>query len=295
MRALSSLAEYPFEPQTLDIDGQAMSYLDIGEGMPVVMIHGNPSWSYLYRNLVSTLKDRYRCIVPDHIGCGLSAKPQNYPYLLKNHIDNLEALLDHLQITRCVLVVHDWGGAIGMGWAGRHSHRIAGLVVLNTAAFRSARIPFRIAVCRWPYLGPLLVQGCNGFAGAAVHMAVHKKMRPEIAAGFLAPYDTWHNRVAVHRFVRDIPLDSDHPSWDTLVAVEAGLDQFSKTPMLICWGGRDFCFNDHFYKEWKKRFPKADAHYFADAGHYVLEDAYPEILPLIERFLDRQGGSNGEF
>ena len=279
------LAEYPFTPRFFGIDGHRMAYLDEGGGLPVVMVHGNPSWSYLYRNLVLGLRKSHRCIVPDHVGCGFSAKPQNYPYDLATHIDNLERLLDHLEISRCVLVVHDWGGAIGMGWGGRHPERVAGLVVFNTAAFRSHRLPLRIGICRWPLLGPFLVRGLNGFARAATVMAVNQKMRPEIAQGFLAPYDSWQNRIALLRFVQDIPMGPDHPSWPALVAVEQGLDRLRDCPLLLCWGGRDFCFNDHFYEEWRRRFPQAQAHHFPEAGHYLLEEALPEIKPLIDSFL----------
>ncbi|MGE4561024.1 MAG: alpha/beta fold hydrolase [Desulfobulbus sp.] len=281
------LAQYPFQPRFVEIGGHRLAYLDQGQGLPVVMVHGNPSWSYLYRNLVSHLQGRYRCIVPDHLGCGFSDKPRNAPYRLRNHLENLERLLDHLAIERCVLVVHDWGGAIGMGWAGKHPQRVAGVVVLNTAAFRAQRMPLRIAVCRWPLLGELIVRGLNGFAGAAIFMAVSKRMRPEVARGFLAPYDSWHSRVAIHRFVQDIPMHPEHPSWPTLVAVEEGLAQLDRVPMMLCWGGRDFCFNDWFYREWQRRFPEAEAHYFKDAGHYVLEDAFEEIAPLVDQFLDR--------
>ncbi len=281
----SGLAEYPFTPKSIMVDDHRMSYLDEGSGPVVVMVHGNPSWSYLYRNLVTELKDTHRCIVPDHIGCGLSDKPQDYPYRLQNHIDNLSSLLDHLQVEQCVLVVHDWGGAIGMGWAGAHPERIAGLVVLNTAAFASSHLAFRIAVCRWPVVGALLVRGCNGFAWPATFMAVHNKMSPGVAAGFLYPYNSWQNRVAVHRFVEDIPMGDAHPSRQTLAGVESSLVNLQDKPMLICWGGEDFCFNDHFFKEWQRRFPAADSHYFAKAGHYVLEDALEEIMPLLSSFL----------
>lgn len=292
--SLPSLAQYPFQPRFFEVDGQRLAYLDQGKGLPVVMVHGNPSWSYLYRNLVTHLQDRYRCIVPDHLGCGFSDKPQDAPYRLANHLENLERLLDFLAIERCVLVVHDWGGAIGMGWAGKHADRVAGVVVLNTAAFRSHRMPLRIAVCRWPMLGELLVRGLNGFARAAIFMAVSKRMRSDVARGFLAPYDCWRNRIAVHRFVEDIPMQSNHPSWSTLVAIEEGLSNLQQVPMLLCWGGRDFCFNDWFYEQWQRRFPQAEAHYYKDAGHYVLEDALEEIAPLVDRFLDRTlGGRAG--
>lgn len=265
-----------------------MAYLDQGKGHPVVCVHGNPSWSYLYRNLIKELSRDYRCIAPDHIGCGFSDKPADYQYTLQNHIANLEGLLDHLKVKECTLVVHDWGGAIGMGWAGRYPERVKRLVILNTAAFRSTRIPFRIRVCRWPLIGDVLVRGLNGFAGPAIFMAVTKKMNRNVAQGFLAPYKSWRNRVAILRFVQDIPLGSRHSSWHTLVEVEQGLERLQQHPMLICWGGKDFCFNDHFYWEWQQRFPEAEAHYFEHGGHYVLEDELPAIGPLIKRFLQER-------
>lgn len=264
-----------------------ISCLDEGQGEALVMVHGNPAWSYLYRNLVSGLRDSYRCIVPDHLGCGLSDKPQDYPYRLENHIDNLELVLDHLQVEKCVLIVHDWGGAIGMGWASRYPERIKGIVVLNTAAFPSPGIPFRIAVCRWPVLGPLLVRGLNGFVLASVLMAVATRMDKRVASGFTAPYNNWHNRVAVNGFVRDIPMNEQHPSWHTLEKVEAGLDKLINKPMMIFWGGRDFCFNQQFYEEWRRRFPEASAHYFQKGGHYVLEDCFSEARQIIYPFIDR--------
>ncbi|WP_417912833.1 alpha/beta fold hydrolase [Candidatus Electronema sp. TJ] len=286
MLTMLLLAEYPFAPQSfVTAEGHRLSYVDEGRGPAVVMAHGNPSWSYLYRNLVSALRHDHRCIAPDHLGCGFSDKPQDWPYRLSGHIDNFSGLLDQLRVERCVLVVHDWGGAIGMGWAGRHPERVAGLIVLNTAAFRSRRMPLRIALCRLPLLGELLVRGLNGFAWPATFMAVRKKMRPEVKAGFLVPYNSWASRVAVSRFVQDIPLKPDHPSWQELVKVEEGLEKLRDKPMLICWGGRDFCFHDDFYKEWRRRFPAAQSFYFPNAGHYVLEDALPEILAVLPHFL----------
>lgn len=287
---VSAPIDYPFTPRALEIDGHLHAYLDEGQGPAVVMVHGNPSWSYLYRGLAAHLRRDHRVIVPDHLGCGFSDKPQDYPYRLKNHLDNLDQLLETLGIKDCVLVVHDWGGAIGMGWAGRHPDQVRGLVVLNTAAFCSRRIPWRIRICRWPLLGALLVRGLNGFAGAAVHMAVAGKMPRAIQKGFLAPYRNWRDRVAIHRFVQDIPLDPRHPSWPTLKEVEENLEKLRDTPMLICWGGRDFCFNRHFYDEWLARFPDAQAHYFPEAGHYVLEDALVEISPLVDAFLAAHHG-----
>lgn len=281
---MANLAQYPFSPKTTIINGHRLSYLDEGQGPVLVMLHGNPSWSYLYRNLVSRLRDRFRVIVPDHMGCGLSDKPKDYPYRLRTHIDNLTILLDRLGVDRCSLVVHDWGGAIGMGWAVEHLEKVEKICVLNTAAFLSSRIPLRINICRLPVLGQIIIQGFNGFAWPATFMAVRKKMAKEVAAGFLYPYDSWNHRIATHRFVQDIPLGKKHPSWPDLAKIDSNLAKLQDKPMLICWGGKDFCFNDFFFDEWQQRFPAAQCHYFPEAGHYILEDAFDEVAPLVEKF-----------
>lgn len=276
---------YPFTPKRCTIDGHSLSYIDEGQGRTVVMLHGNPTWSFYYRNLALLLRKKYRVIVPDHLGCGFSDKPQNYPYRLINHIDNLEKLLDAIKTEKVTLIMHDWGGAIGMGYAVRHRERIESLVVSNTAAFRSRNIPFRIRICRMPVLGPFLVRELNLFSRAAVTMAVSKRLTPEIARGYLAPYDSWENRIAIQRFVEDIPLSTKHPSWPTLLGIEGGLKYFASTPVLLLWGGRDFCFNRYFFEEWKRRFPLARSCYFKDAGHYLLEDAFQEVSPVVSGFL----------
>ena len=280
---------YPFAPRKISIQGHNLSFLDQGHGRVIVMLHGNPTWSFYYRNLVKDLQDSYRVIVPDHMGCGFSDKPQDYPYTLKTHIDNLEILLAELNIEKFSLVVHDWGGAIGLGLAVRYPEKLEALVVLNTAAFRSERIPLRISICRVPLLGDLIVRGFNGFARGAVSMAVTNKMAPSVARGYLEPYDSWAHRVALLRFVQDIPLSPRDGSWQTIKEIEEGLVYFRNAPILILWGGRDFCFTRHFYEEWLHKFPGAERYFFPDAGHYVLEDAYKTIAPLIVNFFREQG------
>ncbi len=279
--------EYPFNGKYQQIGGNRLHYLDEGEGAAVVLLHGNPTWSYYYRNLIQELSSRFRVIVPDHIGSGLSDKPQGYAYTLENHISNLSVLLKRLNLTRVSLVVHDWGGAIGMGYGVRQIKDIEKIVILNTAAFRSKRIPLRIRICRWPVIGRLIVQGLNGFALPAVYMAVENRMRKSVARSYLKPYDSWRNRAGIYGFVQDIPLNSRHVSYQFLKEIEEGLENIhhSAIPLLIAWGGKDFCFNDHFYNEWKRRFPAAETYYFPDAGHYVLEDKKGVIEPIIKRFL----------
>jgi pimeloyl-ACP methyl ester carboxylesterase len=267
-----------------------MSFVDEGprQDEAVLMLHGNPTWSYYFRHLVRALGPTMRCVVPDHIGMGASEKPSNYDYSLATRIADIEALVTHLGLRRIHLVVHDWGGAIGFGFAARHPEKIGRLVILNTGAFAMDRIPARIALCKLPGLGPLFVRGANGFAWPATWMAMHRRvLTADEKRGYLWPYDSWANRVAVSAFVRDIPMSASHPSWATLKKVEEGLGQFCDRPALIVWGGQDFCFNDSFLEHWKTILPKAEVRRLADAGHYVLEDARDETVGAIKPFLLR--------
>ena len=211
------------------------------------------------------------------MGCGFSAKPNGYPYCLENHMHNVEALVDHLKLQEITLVCHDWGGAIGMGLATRRSERFSRFVILNTAAWRSCRMPKRIALCRVPFFGTLIVRGLNGFALAATRMAVTKPLDRAAKAGLLYPYNSWQNRVAILRFVQDIPMYPSHPSYNCLRETEEGLYRLREKPMKICWGMKDWCFNSLFLEKWRKRFPGASVTEYPHAGHYILEDAHETV------------------
>ena len=275
-----------------DLDGLRFHYLDEGEGEPVVMLHGNPLWSFYYRKLVEALVPEYRTIVPDHIGCGFSDKPgdNRYEYTLERRIRDIEALLDHLHLDAgLTLVVHDWGGAIGFGFATKHPERISRLVVLNTAAFhnpKSKALPWQLWLCRNTPVGALMVRGLNAFAlGTAAIGCKHHKMPPDVSRAYVAPYDSWANRVAVLRFAQDIPLRPGDRAYDVLSFMQDRLALFAETPMLIGWGMRDFVFDRHFLDEWTRRFPHAEVHRFPKAGHCLLEDEADDLIPLIRTFL----------
>ncbi len=281
-------AEYPFESHFVELDsGHRLHFVDEGSGEVLLCVHGNPTWSFAWRRVVREFSSTHRVIAVDHLGCGLSDKPQDYDYSLASHIVNLQTLIEKLDLRNVTLLAHDWGGAIGMGVAGRMPERFARFVLFNTGAFRSKLIPLRIAVCRIPFFGTFALRGLNAFSRAAISMAVEKRerMTPAVKAGYLAPYDSWANRVAVNRFVKDIPLKESHPSWSTLVEVETGLEQFQQHPMLLVWGEKDWCFTTDFLDEFERRFPQATTLRIPDAGHYVFEDAPEVFLPKLREFL----------
>jgi len=269
-----------------------MHYLDEGgQAPPVLMLHGNPSWCFYYRNLVRALSNTHRCIVPDYIGMGLSDKPGDaaYAYTLSQRIDDLEALLVSLELREpLTLVVHDWGGMIGLGWAVRHPEQVARLVILNSAAFPlppGKRFPWPLRLTRTP-LGALLVRGLNAFSWGATRVGCkRKKMAPDIARAYTAPYDSWKNRIATLRFVQDIPLGPADPGFALVQDVARNLHRFRETSALIAWGAKDFVFDEPFLRQWREHLPQAKVQLVPDAGHYVLEDAAEEVVPLIAEFV----------
>ncbi|MFZ5570678.1 MAG: alpha/beta fold hydrolase [Thermodesulfobacteriota bacterium] len=283
---------YPFRSHFLNRNGFQYHYLDEGSGDPVIMLHGNPTWSFYYRSLVQALAPEYRTIVPDHIGCGLSDKPgpDEYDYTVKSRVEDLEALLAQLRIqSRITLVLHDWGGMIGLIFALRNLPSISRLVITNTTGFFTPGgkgLPWRLKLIR--HLTPLAtigVLGFNLFSVAALHMASRKGLSKDVRMGLTAPYNCWANRIATLKFVQDIPVSPRDPSYPLGRFMEENLHKLASVPKLICWGEHDFVFTTAFLAEWKRRFPDAEVHQFRDAGHYLLEDVPDRVIPLVKKFL----------
>ena len=293
--------DYPFVPNRFQVrPGIAMSFLDEGPrdgevAAPevVVMLHGNPSWSFYWRHLASALSDKYRCIVPDHVGMGLSDKPDDaqYEYTLQSRIDDLDALLQHLGIDGPVtLALHDWGGAIGFGWALRDPARVKRLVVTNTAAFplpMAKRFPKRLAMGRDSSFGGWLIRRFNLFARGAARLGTERRLPADVRAAYAGVYDGWDNAISTLRFMQDIPLGEGDRAWPLLKAMEAALPGYADRPAFIGWGLKDFVFDRHFLDGFRAALPNAEVHAFADANHYVLEDKHEVLVPAIRAFLDR--------
>jgi haloalkane dehalogenase len=291
-----ALPDYPFPPRRYDVrPGIAMSFLDEGprDGEAIVMLHGNPSWSYYWRHLVLGLRDGYRCIVPDHVGMGLSDRPDDahYAYTLQSRIDDLDALLKHLGIDGPVtLAVHDWGGAIGFGWALRDPSRVQRLVITNTGAFplpAAKRFPKRIAMGRDSRLGGWLIRRFNLFARGAARLGTERRLPKDVREAYAGVYDGWNNAISTLRFMQDIPLGEGDAAWPLVKAMQAALPAYADRPAFIGWGLRDFVFDRHFLDGFRAALPNAEVHAFEDANHYVLEDRHEVLVPAIRDFLDR--------
>jgi cis-3-alkyl-4-acyloxetan-2-one decarboxylase len=275
---------YPFRSHFLQLGDHNLHYIDEGQGQPILMLHGNPTWSFFYRNLISTFSAKFRTIVPDHMGCGMSDKPQDYDYSLEKHISNVTQLIKFLDLNNIILIVHDWGGAIGMGLATRYPELFDKIIILNTAAYPSEHIPKRINLLRQGKMGEWLTRKLNLFAWPATFMTTTRSLPRAIKQGYLMPYDSWENRIAVSRFVQDIPMEKTHKTYATLEEIESKLRGLPQKK-LILWGGKDFCFNRHFFERWLEIYPEADAHWFSKAGHYVLEDELDQVSARIWDFI----------
>lgn len=292
---------YSWTPKRWDRGaGIEMSYLDEGPTYPptkgeastIVMVHGNPTWSIYFRHLIGPLSARHRCIVPDHVGMGLSDKPDDdhYSYTLGSRVDDLTRLIDHLVPTGKVsLVAHDWGGMIAMAWAVKNVARLDRIALMNTAAFpmpSDMRFPGVLRFTRSP-VGALLVRGGNAFALGASHLCTTRTRMPRaVRHAYRAPYASWDTRLSTLRFVEDIPLDPTDRAYPIVRDTGLGLAGLSHVPMSIVWGMKDFIFGDSFLREWERRCPHAEVLRIADAGHYVLEDAEDEVVSRFVRFFD---------
>jgi cis-3-alkyl-4-acyloxetan-2-one decarboxylase len=290
---VTALAGWPYAERRATINGHQMAYVDEGSGNPVVLVHGNPTWSFYFRSLVAALPPAgLRAIAPDHIGMGRSDKPsaQDYPHTLRRRVADFGAFVEALALDRPLsIVAHDWGGAIALAWAVDHVDLVDKLVLFNTGAFPlppGKSMPWSLTAARLPVVGDFAVRRLNAFSRGALVMGSGQKWLPaEARRGLLDPYDSPAHRVAVHRFVMDIPLKRTDPAYEVLARTEERLPLLSDKPTMIFWGMKDPVFDGVVLEHLIGLLPQAEVHRYADAGHYVLEDAADRIVPQVTHFL----------
>ncbi|MEW6144533.1 MAG: alpha/beta fold hydrolase [Thermodesulfobacteriota bacterium] len=281
---------YPFTSRFFSAGGLDLHYVDEGGGEPVLMLHGDPTWGYLWRRFIPALSRKRRVIVPDHMGMGKSDAPaEPYPYLLRHHITNLESLVLSLGLSDITLVVHDWGGPVGLGFAARRPELIKRLVLTNTWAFAEwpgAPFPKLIEMIRSPR-GEQFVLEKNGYAARALTGTVNypEKLTPEVMSAYLAPFPTPESRRALLCWSRDIPVAEGDASWDEMKRIEDSLPLFGNIPILIVWGMLDPVLPPQVLEMWKRVYPRARVVEIPDASHFLQEDAPGEVLAAIEEFL----------
>ena len=282
---------FPFAPHYHSIDGVDMHFVDEGSGEPVVMVHGDPTWGYLYRNFIPVLSQRRRCVVPDQMGMGKSANPQERSlYRLQQHRANLEALLLHLDLHDITLVLHDWGGPVGLGVATRHPERIKRLVLMNTWAFApwpGGPFPRLLELIR-SERGEAFVLQKNGYLEPALRGTTYhsEQLTKIVMEAYRAPYPTPESRLALLCWSRDIPVQETDVSYAEMKQIEQGLSQFSRTPILLVWGMKDPVLSVSVLHRWQQLYPHATTHELEDASHFLQEDAPERVVQWIEAFLD---------
>jgi haloalkane dehalogenase len=279
---------WPYTPRFVEHDGVKLHYVDEGDGEPIVMLHGNPTWGYLYRNFIPPLSKTHRCVVPDHMGFGKSAKPLDRPYTLAKHINNFTSLIRDLDLEDITLVMQDWGGPIGLGYAVEHVERIKRLVILNTWASLipdGMQLAPLLELFRQPQIGEAMVQGLNlfveGFLPAGVY---HKEKLDSFMPAYRAPFPNWNSRIGTLAFPRDIPVGNEHPSAPTMRWIQDNLGRI-KVPTTIIWGMKDPAIPPAGIGAWKSVYPHAEEHHLETASHFLQEDEPEQIVELIQAFL----------
>lgn len=285
MREWLDRSDYPFREHYIQLPMGRMHYLDEGQsGHALVLVHGNPAWSYTYRALIRSLSPRYRCIAPDHIGFGLSEKPGDWEYLPEQHAENLERLLGGLGADSITLLVADWGGPIGLAYAVRHPERIASLVITNTWMW-PVRGDLRYQAFSLFMGGPLgraLIKRYNFFVTVLMRQMFRAKLSPSVYRHYVEPLRRPKDRKGCWVFPREIIGSSD---W--LGGLWSQRASLAAKPALILWGMRDRAFGRRELETWRSLFVDVEVHELARAGHFVAEDRGEALCPVIGRHLQR--------
>ena len=280
---------FPFEPRFATVAQDVrLHYVEEGSGDPVLMLHGNPTWSYLYRRFLPRIADAgHRAVAVDHMGFGRSDRPPGHRhYHLRGHVENLVAFIRELDLRRITLVVQDWGGPIGFGAALQEPDRMARLVVMNTwlgVLPEGIRMPFHDPF-RQRGLGEILALGANLFVEAMFAGMRPETATPLIAEAYRAPFPDYYSRVPILAFARDIPIGEDHPTAAYMAELGRGAPTL-ELPTLLVWGMRDPVLPPPLLDGWKVLFPHAEALELATARHYLQEDEPQAIADRIVAFL----------
>jgi haloalkane dehalogenase len=276
--------EYPFAPRSFAIEGQVMHYLDEGQGEAVVMVHGTPEWSFAYRKLIKDLRQQYRVIAPDNLGFGLSDKPSHLSYAPEQQAARLEQFINHLRLPSFTLVVHDFGGPIGLAYALNYPERIKRLVIMNTFMWSVKDEPFygnfsrlmHTVLGRWLYLdlnvSPRLI--------LKMVYADKTKLTPALHQHYLKVFPDHESRHALLAYARSF---TDSSRWFN--SLWQARERIKETPALILWGMKDTAFREKELKRLESVFTHATTVRLEQVGHFVQDEAGEEILPIIKDFL----------
>jgi pimeloyl-ACP methyl ester carboxylesterase len=280
---------FPFEPRFVDAAGVRLHYVDEGpaQAAPLLFVHGNPTWSYLWRRPIAELSSSgHRCVAFDHMGFGRSDKPRQLSaYSLERHVDNALALIDALELTDVTLIAHDWGGPIGLGALLQRVDRLRGLVLMNTWAWElPSFLPPFLREFRTDGLGEILALGGNLFVESIPGGMHRRDTDPVMMEAYRAPFPDYWSRAGTLAFQREIPLTERDRSAPMMGSIHERLPQIS-APVMLVWGMRDPVFQPVFLEQWRELFPNAVTVELEDASHFLVEDSPEAVTGAIEDFL----------
>jgi pimeloyl-ACP methyl ester carboxylesterase len=280
---------FPFEPRFLSVGELSLHYVDEGPAgaPPLLFLHGNPTWSYLWREQLSELSAQgHRCVAFDHMGFGRSGKPRRLSaYTLERHVDNALALIHALDLRDVTLVAHDWGGPIGLGAMLERSDRLRALILMNTWAWElPSFLPPFLREFRTEGLGEILALGGNLFVESIPGGMARRDPDPIMMEAYRAPFPDYWSRAGTLAFQREIPLTERDRSAPLMAAIHQRLPSLD-VPVLLLWGMRDPVFQPVFLDQWRELFPQAETVEIEDASHFVVEDRPDVVTRAIESFL----------
>lgn len=273
---------YPFTHRFIEIGGNRIHYVDEGRGETILMLHGNPTWSFLYRKMIPALKDRFRCVAPDYPGFGLSAAHPGFGYHPAEHSRVVEGFAGQLGLDDITLVVQDWGGPIGLGFAGRNPERIKRLVVGNTWAWpvtSETHLKVFSALMGGP-LGRAMALTFNGVVRGFLKEGFARPLPPAVKRMYLAPFGPKNRRLPTSIFPRQIVAAADY-----LREVESGLPRLADKPVLFTWGMRDVAFRADYLRRFEGIFPNHKTIELPEARHFWQEDAGEEAAQAIRAWM----------
>ena len=287
---------WPYEPRWLDADGVRLHYVDEGprDGQPVVLLHGNPTWSYVYRRFVGALADAgHRAVAYDQMGFGRSDKPGRVDeYTIPRHVAQFTRLVDELGLDGVTLVGHDWGAVIALAWGVRQPERVRRLVLLNsfTGSHPPWPPPLPLRMLYAPGLGAVMTRGLRAtihtflFRGGTLHP---ERLGPDERAAYLAPHPDWRSRAGLRAAVRILPWNDRSSTPAVGREIDTGLPLLAGRPTLIAWGTGDRVISRRWLEHYRRNLPPAEVHELEDAGHFIQEDAHERLVPLLLDFLRR--------
>jgi pimeloyl-ACP methyl ester carboxylesterase len=281
---------FPFEARFVEAAGHRLHYVDEGPpgATPVLMLHGNPTWSYMYRRPIAELSRRgHRCVAFDHLGFGRSEKPPSFSdYALEPHVDRAIAVIDQLDLREVTLVMHDWGGPIGIAAAIARRERVRGLVIMNTWAWELPTfLPPFLREFRTDGLGEILALGGNMLVEAIPGGMARREADQQMLEAYRAPFPDYWSRLAALAFVRDIPLTERDRSAPAMARIHERVPDLAEIPALIVWGMRDRVFRPVFLDQWRELFRDAQVVELEDASHYLVEDRPDAVTGAVHEFL----------